>query len=133
MKTLICEFNQPSSTFSPNGPEADNFKLPEPTENSHNPEEFCIQNALEDELVQSIRYLPPSLQVVIQTRYREDASAAQIAKMLGISESVVKSPLFRAKSQIRRNLTKISACAVELTRGGLLLSSCCDVLEAGAT
>ena len=89
-----------------NGPGADDLKLPEPTETSHNPEESCIQNALENELVQAIRYLSPSLQVVMQVRYREDASVAQIAKMLGISESAVKSRLVRARSKIRRHLDK---------------------------
>ena len=86
------------------GPDADDFKLPEPMEISHNPEESCIQNALEHELAQAIRYLSPSLRVVIQIRYREDASLAQIAKMLGISETAVKSRLSRARLQIRRYL-----------------------------
>ena len=85
-------------------PEADDVKLPEPTETSRNPEESCVQNALESELAQAIRYLPPSLRVVIEIRYRGDASVAQIAKILGISESAVKSRLFRARSQIRAHL-----------------------------
>ena len=97
--------SQPMYSFE-NGPGADDLKLPEPTETSHNPEESCIQNALENELVQAIRYLSPSLQVVMQVRYREDASVAQIAKMLGISESAVKSRLVRARSKIRRHLDK---------------------------
>src|ERR1700678_4376300 len=42
-------------------PEADDFRLPEPTETSCNPEESCIQSALENELAQAIRYLPPNL------------------------------------------------------------------------
>jgi RNA polymerase sigma factor (sigma-70 family) len=87
-------------------PEAGDFKLPERTETSHNPEESCIQNALEDELAQAIRNLSPSLRVVIQIRFREDASVAQIAKMLGISKAAVKSRLLRARSQIRRHLDK---------------------------
>jgi RNA polymerase sigma-70 factor (ECF subfamily) len=97
--------SQPVYSFE-SGPEADDFKLPEPTETSHNPEESCIQNALENELAQAIRYLSPSLRVVIQIRYREEASVAQIGKMLGISESAVKSRLSRARSQIRRHLDK---------------------------
>jgi RNA polymerase sigma-70 factor (ECF subfamily) len=95
--------SQPLYSFE-SGPDADDFKLPEPMETSHNPEESCIQNALENELAQAIRYLSPNLRVVIQIRYREDTSVAQIAKMLGISESAVKSRLLRAKSQIRRHL-----------------------------
>src|SRR6202161_4165177 len=85
-------------------PEADDFRLPEPAETSYNPEESCIQSALENELAKAIRYLPPCLRVVIQLRCQEHASVAQIAKTLGISESAVKSRLFRARSGIRRHL-----------------------------
>ena len=88
------------------GPDADDFKLPEPMETSHNPEESCIQNALENELTQAIRSLSPGLRVVIQIRHREEAPLAQIAKTLGISESAVKSRLLRARSQIRMRLDK---------------------------
>jgi RNA polymerase sigma factor (sigma-70 family) len=79
-------------------------KLPEPTETAHNPEQACILNALENECVRAIRYLSPTLRVVVQIRYREDASVAQIAEMLGISESAVKSRLLRARSKIRAHL-----------------------------
>ncbi|MGD0443878.1 MAG: sigma-70 family RNA polymerase sigma factor [Edaphobacter sp.] len=96
--------------------DTDDFKLPEPMETSRNPEESCIHDALENELDQAIRYLSPNLQVVMQIRYREDASVTQIATMLGISESAVKSRLLRARSQVRRYLDKKGACVVELTR-----------------
>ena len=86
------------------GVDGDDFKLPEPTETSHNPEEACILNALENESIRAIRYLSPTLRVVVQIRYRENASVAQIAKMLGISEPAVKSRLLRARSQIRAHL-----------------------------
>src|ERR1700751_664689 len=85
-------------------PEADDFSLPEPAETSYNPEESCIQNALENELARAIRYLSPSLRVVIELRSQEDASMAEIAKTLGISESAVKSRLARARLQIRKRL-----------------------------
>ena len=84
-------------------PEADDFRLPEPAETSYNPEESCIQNALENELAKAIRYLSPCLRVVIELRC-QDASMAEIAKMLGISESAVKSRLARARLQIRKRL-----------------------------
>ena len=88
------------------GVDGNNFNLPEPTERAHNPEESCILNALENECVRAIRYLSPTLRVVVQIRYREDASIAQIAEMLGISESAVKSRLLRAKLKIRAHLEK---------------------------
>jgi RNA polymerase sigma factor (sigma-70 family) len=97
--------SQPVFSFE-SGSETDDFKLPEPMETSHNPEESCIQNALENELAQAIRSLSPNLRVVMQIRYREDASLAQIAKRLGISEAAVKSRLLRAKSHMRRHLDK---------------------------
>ena len=97
--------SQPVYSFE-SGHEADDFNLPEPRETSHNPEESCIQNALENELAQAIQSLSPNLQVVIQIRYREDAPVAQIAKMLGISESAVKSRLLRARLQIRKHLDR---------------------------
>src|ERR1700723_4442245 len=88
------------------GVDGDDFKLPEPTETAHNPEESCILNALENECVRAIRHLSPTLQIVVQIRYREDASVAQIANMLDISESAVKSRLLRARSKIRARLKK---------------------------
>ena len=84
--------------------DVDDLKLPEPMETSYNPEESCIQNALEDELDHAIRYLSPTLRVAVQIRYREDASVSEIAKLLGISESAVKSRLLRARSKLRRHL-----------------------------
>jgi RNA polymerase sigma-70 factor (ECF subfamily) len=85
-------------------PEADDFRVPEPAETSYNPEESCIQSALENELGKAIRYLSPCLRVVIELRCQEDASMAQIAKTLGISASAVKSRLARARLQIRKRL-----------------------------
>ena len=85
-------------------PDADDFRLPEPRETSHNPEEFYMQNALENELARAIRYLPPRLRIVMHIRYREEASVAEISQMLGISEGAVKTRLSRARAQIRRHL-----------------------------
>jgi RNA polymerase sigma factor (sigma-70 family) len=102
---------------SKSGSQTDDFKLPEPMETSHNPEESCILNALENECVRAIRHLSPTLQVVVQIRYREDAPVAQIAKMLDISESAVKSRLLRARSKIRARLKKTQylPCGIDPT------------------
>jgi RNA polymerase sigma factor (sigma-70 family) len=89
-----------------NDPEAYDFKLPESMETYRSPEENCIQHALENELAQAIRYLPPNLRVVIQIRYRHDTPLSEIAKMLGISEAAVKSRLLRARLKIRAHLEK---------------------------
>jgi RNA polymerase sigma factor (sigma-70 family) len=95
--------SQPVYSIEPD-PQAGDFNFPEPTEKSHNPEESCIQNALENELTKAIRYLPPSLRDVIQHHYREHASVSEIAEILDISESAVKSRLLRARSKLRRHL-----------------------------
>jgi RNA polymerase sigma factor (sigma-70 family) len=86
------------------GVDGDDFDLPESAETAHNPEESCILNALENECARAIRSLSPTLRVVVQIRYLEDASVAQIAEMLGASESAVKSRLLRARSKIRTHL-----------------------------
>src|SRR5580658_6568108 len=62
--------------YSLEGGDGDDFKLPEPTETAHNPEEACILNALENECIRAIQYLSPTLRVVVQIRYREGASVA---------------------------------------------------------
>jgi RNA polymerase sigma factor (sigma-70 family) len=95
--------SQPVYSFEAD-PQAEDFTFSEPTETSYNPEESCIQNALEHELAKAIRYLPPCLRVVIELRCQEDASMAQIAKTLGISESAAKSRLLRARLRIRKRL-----------------------------
>ena len=108
--------SQPVFSFE-SGSETDDFKLPEPMETSHNPEESCILNAMENECVRAIRHLSPTLQAVVQIRYREDASIAQIAKMLDISESAVKSRLLRARVKIRERLGKrrYLSCGIDTT------------------
>jgi RNA polymerase sigma factor (sigma-70 family) len=103
--------SQPVYRFE-SGSDVDDFSFPEPMETSYNPEESCIQNALEDELDHAIRYLSPTLRAAMQIRYREDASVSEIAKMLGISEAAVKSRLLRARSQIRKHLGKNIAPAL---------------------
>jgi RNA polymerase sigma-70 factor (ECF subfamily) len=89
------------------GVDGDDIKLPEPIEVAHNPEEACIVSALENECIFAIRHLSPTLRVVAQIRYRQDASIAQIAETLGISESAVKSRLLRAKLRIRAHLEEM--------------------------
>ena len=107
--------SQPVYSFE-GGVDGDDVELPEPAETAHNPEEACILNALENECVRAIQHLSPTLQVVVQIRYREDASIAQIAKMLDISESAVKSRLLRARAKIRERLGKGDICLVESIR-----------------
>jgi RNA polymerase sigma factor (sigma-70 family) len=94
-------------------PQAGDFTFSEPTATSHNPEECCMQNAMQSEIANAIRYLPPSLRVVMQIRHREDASIVQIAKILGISKTAVKSRLFRARLTIRKRFDRAQVPASE--------------------
>jgi RNA polymerase sigma-70 factor (ECF subfamily) len=115
------------------GIDGDDFKLPEPTETAQNPEEACLLNALENECVSAIGYLSPTLRVVVQIRYGEDASLAQIAKMLGISESAVKSRLLRARSKIRAHLEKTQYLPCEIApKARDECSTSVGFIEAGA-
>jgi RNA polymerase sigma factor (sigma-70 family) len=115
------------------GVHGDDFKVPEPTETAHNPEEACILNALDNECIRAIQYLSPTLRVVVQIRYRDNASIAQIAKMLGISESAVKSRLLRARSKIRAHLEKTQylPCRIDPKALGRCSTSV-GFIEAGA-
>jgi RNA polymerase sigma factor (sigma-70 family) len=108
--------SQPVHCFE-NDSETLDFKLPEPMETYRSPEESCIQNALENELAQAIRYLPPNLRVVMQIQYRHDTPLTEIAKMLGISEAAVQSRLLRARSKIRAHLDKTQylPCEIDTT------------------
>jgi RNA polymerase sigma factor (sigma-70 family) len=106
--------------------DVDDLKLPEPMDTSRSPEESCIQSALEDELTKAIRYLPTNLRVVMQIRCREDASIAEIAKMLGISESAVKSRLLRARSRIRSRLDENHYLRCEIGSKTPIASDCCQ-------
>jgi len=109
------------------------FKTNSPGDSTDNPEEACILNALENECVRAIRYLSPTLRVVVQIRYREDASIAQIAKMLGISEAAVKSRLLRARLKIRAHLEQRQylSCGIDpKALGGC--SNVCRIYRSGA-
>ena len=116
------------------GVDGDDLKLPEPTETAHNPEEACILNALENECTRAIRYLSPTLRFVVHIRYRENASVAQIAKMLDISESAVKSRLLRARSKIRAHLeeTRYLPCGIDPKALGRCSTSVGSIEAGGA-
>jgi RNA polymerase sigma factor (sigma-70 family) len=64
---LLMKRSHPVHGFE-SGTDANEFKLPASTKTSQNPEVSCMQNALENELVRAIQYLPPRLQVVKQIR-----------------------------------------------------------------
>jgi RNA polymerase sigma factor (sigma-70 family) len=85
------------------GTEIDEFNLPESVETSRSPENPVSRMLWK--INSPRRYdLPPNLRSVMQIRYREEASVAEIAKMLGISEPAVKSRTVRARLLIRKRL-----------------------------
>ena len=68
-----------------------------------NPESSAIQNAMHDRLAQAIRSLPVAYRQVI-TMSLEGLSHAEIALVLGISESNVAVRLNRARALLREKL-----------------------------
>lgn len=56
------------------------------------------------DLRDSVQRLPPMQRTVVQLRYGEDLSSAEIAATLGVSTETVKTHLARAVSRLRTNL-----------------------------
>lgn len=82
--------------------EEEDLQIPDPRDTALDPEELLLLQAMNAEFSRALRLLSPRLRPVLQIWYQDDASLAEIASILGISEAAVKSRLFRAKSNIRR-------------------------------
>jgi RNA polymerase sigma-70 factor (ECF subfamily) len=78
----------------------------EPIETSPNPEESCMSNFLDRELSRAISNLAPTLRGALHLRYHQDATTAEVAAALSITESAAKSRLLRAKMRVRRSLVR---------------------------
>lgn len=70
------------------------------------PEEFPAQGIPEEslELYQAVSALPLQYREVVHLFYYEDATTAEIARMLGKREATVRSLLFRARKCLKREL-----------------------------
>jgi RNA polymerase sigma factor (sigma-70 family) len=70
------------------------------------PEDFPSDGIPEESigLLQAVSALPPQYREVVHLFYYEDATTAEIAKMLGKPEATVRSLLFRARKTLKREL-----------------------------
>jgi RNA polymerase sigma-70 factor (ECF subfamily) len=69
-------------------------------------EQQCLQQELQFILVEMIGRLGPRYRTVFHLRNMEDLSIAETAEILGLSASVVKSRLMRARLQLRKSLNR---------------------------
>jgi RNA polymerase sigma factor (sigma-70 family) len=84
--------------------DADQKRLLEIIEPSHNPEEQFIRMERQLRVRQAIRRLSPSLRKVAEIRQSEDGSVKEIALIAGLSVSATKSRLSRARVALRQSL-----------------------------
>lgn len=70
-------------------------------ENKFNVEMKVEQNLLEEEIEQRIKYLKPSLKEVFLLKYKKGFNEKEIAGLLQLPKSTVKSRLHRARRQLR--------------------------------
>ncbi|MEO0414421.1 MAG: sigma-70 family RNA polymerase sigma factor [Verrucomicrobiota bacterium] len=70
------------------------------------PEDFALQSELEKAIDEAIQALPEKQRTAVILRRYEELPYEEIAKVLGLSVSAVKSLLFRARAQLRESLEK---------------------------
>jgi len=71
-----------------------------------NPEETMQQKEMEDLLLKAAQALPPSLRAVFLLRDMEELSTEETANLLGLTTGAVKARLFRARMQLREELSQ---------------------------
>jgi RNA polymerase sigma-70 factor (ECF subfamily) len=72
-----------------------------------NPEELYAQAEIEDILRNAAQTLSPGFRTVFLLRDVEGLSTQETADVMGISEGAVKARLFRARLQLREELSKV--------------------------
>jgi RNA polymerase sigma-70 factor, ECF subfamily len=71
-----------------------------------NPEQILSQEEMENVLLNAARRLPPSLRTVFMLRDVEELSTDETAEALNLTPGAVKARLFRARFQLREELSK---------------------------
>jgi RNA polymerase sigma-70 factor (ECF subfamily) len=79
--------------------------IPEPVEESRNPDLL-----LHDRLRRVVSELPENARIVVLLRYQEDLDPSDIAEMLNVPVSTVKSQLHRSLAVLRGRLEKQEIC-----------------------
>jgi RNA polymerase sigma-70 factor, ECF subfamily len=72
-----------------------------------NPEQLLSQEEMQEVLLDAARKLPPSLRTVFMLRDVEELSTEETAEALGLTTGAVKARLFRARFQLREELSKV--------------------------
>jgi RNA polymerase sigma-70 factor (ECF subfamily) len=99
------------------GFQGDGDKLPmEVIDWAPNPEQLYRTSELRQILVKTIDELPPSLRVVFVLQDLEGLSTDQTAEALDLSQSAVKSRLWRARLQLRERLNQYFGKSAESAR-----------------
>lgn len=68
--------------------------------------ELRVTEPPEGETLGAVMALPPKLRLAVHLFYYEELSVKETAAVLGVSQSVVKTRLSRAREQLRANLTE---------------------------
>ena len=79
---------------------------PEFRDRRDNPEEYYVQQQGVQVLRQEVLRLPPEWRSVVELQQTGELSANEIAQSLGISQSAVKSRLFRARAVLTASVQK---------------------------
>jgi RNA polymerase sigma-70 factor, ECF subfamily len=72
-----------------------------------NPEQLLSREEMQNVLLDAARKLPPSLRTVFMLRDVEELSTEETAEALNLTPGAVKARLFRARFQLREELSKI--------------------------
>ncbi len=80
------------------------YNLLAPDENTATPDQQVLENELIKAIDTAIQALPEKQRLAVILRRYEDRSYEEIAEVLGMSLSAVKSLLFRARAQLKENL-----------------------------
>jgi DNA-directed RNA polymerase specialized sigma24 family protein len=65
-----------------------------------------IESAMDAELLEALRALPPRQRAALWLRYCDDLATADVARILHCSETAAKQLLLRARDSLRERLTK---------------------------
>ena len=82
------------------------YHLATPDEQGLKPDEASLQHELEDAVDKAIQSLPEKQRLAVVLRRYDELPYEEIAEILDMSLSAVKSLLFRARSQLKENLQR---------------------------
>jgi len=87
--------------------EPDTRRFEDPVLDSPSPEDLASEAEIAIVIARGISQLPPSLREVMSVHYYDDASTKEIATLMGLTPSAVKSRLWRARSRLRRSVLNV--------------------------